>query len=169
MPRNCKEIVDEYKLMFKGFLTLRPDSLFNEAECHDKAELLLQWASNARHYNRLDWWSFPHSWLIIGFVTRSTRRVPPVEQELLSFRGTWVHHQLFSEVRVTRSLVLYVCFVDRCLSFCIFLIWPLWCLFFDLRILITPLVSSISSHFNLIFKWSKIAFLKLSFTYENKF
>ena len=25
----------------------------------------------------------------------------------------------FSEVRVTRSLVLYVCFVDRCLSFCL--------------------------------------------------
>jgi hypothetical protein len=26
----------------------------------------------------------------------------------------------FSGVRVTRSLVLYVCFVDRCFSFCIF-------------------------------------------------
>ena len=42
---------------------------------------------------------------------------------------------VLSGVRVTRSLVLYVCFVDRCLSF-----WPLRCLFFfDLRILITPL------------------------------
>ena len=27
---------------------------------------------------------------------------------------------VFSGVRVTRSLVLYVCFVDRCLSFCAF-------------------------------------------------
>jgi len=27
---------------------------------------------------------------------------------------------VFSGVRVTRSLALYVCFVDRCLSFCIF-------------------------------------------------
>jgi hypothetical protein len=27
---------------------------------------------------------------------------------------------VFSGVRVTRSLVLYVCFVDRCLSFCTF-------------------------------------------------
>ena len=27
---------------------------------------------------------------------------------------------VFSAVRVTRSLVLYVCFVDRCLSFCTF-------------------------------------------------
>jgi hypothetical protein len=29
-------------------------------------------------------------------------------------------HPVFSGVRATRSLVLYVCFVDRCLSFCIF-------------------------------------------------
>jgi len=27
-------------------------------------------------------WSFPHSWLITGFVTRLTRQVPLVEQEL---------------------------------------------------------------------------------------
>jgi hypothetical protein len=33
-----------------------------------------------------------------------------------------------------------LCFVERCLSF-----WPLCCLSFDLRILITPLVYSISS------------------------
>ena len=45
MSKNSKEIVDEYKLMFKGFMTLRPDSLFNKAECHDKAEILLHWAS----------------------------------------------------------------------------------------------------------------------------
>ena len=48
---------------------------------------------------------------------------------------------VFIGVRVTRSLVLYVCFLDRCLSF-----WPLYCLFFfDIRILIDPLVSSNSS------------------------
>ena len=47
--------------------------------------------------------------------------------------------QVFRGVRVTRSLVLYVCFVDCCLSF---FFWPLCCLsFFDLWILITPLVS----------------------------
>jgi hypothetical protein len=47
---------------------------------------------------------------------------------------------------VTRSLVLYACFVDRCLSFCTFFFWPLCCLFyFDIRILIVPLVSSNSS------------------------
>ena len=45
---------------------------------------------------------------------------------------------VFSGVRVNRSLVLCVCFVDRSRSF---LIWPSCCLSFDLRILITPLVS----------------------------
>ena len=42
------------------------------------------------------------------------------------------------------TLVLCVCFVGRCLSFC----WPLCCLFFfDIRILITHLVSSNSSYY----------------------
>jgi len=36
-------------------------------------------------------WSFPHSWLITAFVTRVTRRVSHVEQELLTYRSTWVH------------------------------------------------------------------------------
>jgi hypothetical protein len=53
--------------------------------------------------------------------TRLTRRVLLVEQELLL---TLPEHlsspPVFSGVRVTRSLVLYVCFVDRCLSFCTF-------------------------------------------------
>jgi hypothetical protein len=55
--------------------------------------------------------SFPHSWLITGFVTRLTRRVPLVEQELITL-------PVFSGVRVTRSLTLYICFVFRCLSIC---------------------------------------------------
>jgi len=55
----------------------------------------------------------------------------------------------FSGVRVTRSLVLCVCFVAHCLSRCTFFFWPLWCLFFALRILITPLVFS-NSFFSFI-------------------
>jgi hypothetical protein len=35
-------------------------------------------------------------------------------------QGSNLRVSVFSEVRVTRSLALYVCFVDRCLSFCIF-------------------------------------------------
>ena len=90
--------------------------------------------------------SFPHSRLITGFVTRLKRRVPLVEQERLTLPEHLSLPPVFSGVRVTRSLVLYVCFVDRCLSFGIFFFWPLCCLFFfDIRILIFPLVSSNSS------------------------
>jgi hypothetical protein len=44
---------------------------------------------------------------------------------------------------VTRSLILGVRCVDRCLPF---FFWPLCCLSFDLRILITRLVSANSSY-----------------------
>ncbi len=64
--------------------------------------------------------SFRHSWLITGFVTRLTRRVSLVEQELLTLPVHLSSPPVFSGVRVTRSLILYVCFVDRCLSFCTF-------------------------------------------------
>jgi len=64
--------------------------------------------------------SFPRSWLIAGFVTRLTRRVSLVEQEFLTLPEHLSSLQIFSGVRVTRSLVLYVCFVDRFLSFCTF-------------------------------------------------
>ena len=68
---------------------------------------------------------------------------------------------VFSGIRDTQSLVLFVWFVDRCFSFCPFsfghcvvcssVFWPLCCLFFDIRILITPLVSSNSSWYSLFF------------------
>ena len=43
--------------------------------------------------------------------------VKTVEQELLILPEQMSSPSVFSGVRVTRSLVLYVCFVDRCLSF----------------------------------------------------
>ena len=53
------------------------------------------------------------------------------------------------QVRITRSLVWCVCFVDHCLSFCTFFFWPLCCLFFfDIQILITPLIYTNSSILN---------------------
>ena len=64
--------------------------------------------------------SLPHSRLITTFVTRLTRRMPLVEHELLTLPERLSSSLVFSGVRVTRSLVLYVCFVDRCLSFCTF-------------------------------------------------
>ena len=65
------------------------------------------------------------------FVTRITRRVPLVEQDLLTIPEHTRSPLVVSGVRVTRSLALCVCFVDRCFSFCT---WPLCFLFlFDLR------------------------------------
>ena len=70
--------------------------------------------------------------------TRLTRRVPLVEHELLNLPEHMSSSPVFSGVRVTRYLVLCVCFVDRCL---VFFIWPLCCLSFDIRIPITSLIS----------------------------
>ena len=68
----------------------------------------------------------------------------PLEQELHTLPEHLISHPIFSGVRVTRSLVLCVCLVDRWLSFCPFFL-PLSCLSFDLWILITSLTSSNSS------------------------
>ena len=59
-------------------------------------------------------------YLFTWFVFRVTRRVPLVKQELHTLPKHMGSPPVFSGVRVTRSLVLYVCFVDRCLSFCTF-------------------------------------------------
>jgi hypothetical protein len=45
---------------------------------------------------------------------------PLVEEELLTLPEHLSSPPVFSGVRVTRSLVLCVCFVDPCLSFCAF-------------------------------------------------
>ena len=55
---------------------------------------------------------------ITGFVTRLTRRVPPVEQELLTIPEHLSSPPVFSGVRATRSL--FLCFVDHGFSFCPF-------------------------------------------------
>jgi hypothetical protein len=65
----------------------------------------------------MDMFHFPHSWLITGFVTRLPRRVPLEEQELHTLPEYLSSPPVFSGVQVTRSLVLCVCFVYRCLSF----------------------------------------------------
>jgi hypothetical protein len=52
--------------------------------------------------------SFPHSWLITGFVTRLTRWVSLVEQELSTLPEHLSSPPVLSRVRVTRSLVLRV-------------------------------------------------------------
>ena len=94
--------------------------------------------------------SFPHSWLITDFVKKLTRRLSLVEQELLTFPDHLSSSQVFSGVRVARSLVLCVMFC-RSLFVLLSLFFCLLCYlsFLDLWILITPLVSSNSSYLQL--------------------
>ena len=61
-----------------------------------------------------------HSWLVTRFVTRLTRRVATSGTGTAYPSGEPEFTPVFSGVRVTRSLVLCVCFVDRYLSFCPF-------------------------------------------------
>jgi len=84
-------------------------------------------------------WGHGNQW---GFVTRVTRRAQLAEQELL----TILEHMCSSPVRVARSLVLCVVFCRSLFVLLSFFSWPLYCLFFDIRILIAPLVSSNSSN-----------------------
>jgi hypothetical protein len=51
---------------------------------------------------------------------KEPRRVSLVEQELLTLPDNVSSPTILSGVRVTWFLVLYVCFVNRCLSFCAF-------------------------------------------------
>ena len=57
--------------------------------------------------------SFPHSCLFTGFVTRLTRRVSLVEQDLPTYRSTWVH----SRFLVGFLLLDLLFYVDHCVSF----------------------------------------------------
>ena len=69
---------------------------------------------------------------------------------------------IFSGVRGTRSLVLCGCFVDCSLS-SLFFFWSLCCLsFFDVRIMITPLVSSNSSYRQGIGIWRLYLYIYLT-------
>ena len=89
---------------------------------------------------------FPYSLLNTGFVTRVTRRVPLVEQELLTLPEHLISSPDFNGVYVAQSLAWCVVFCRSLFVLYSFFFWPLCCLSsFDLWILITPLVSSISS------------------------
>ena len=61
-----------------------------------------------------------NTYILRHVLTRLTRRVPLVEQKLLTVPEHLSSPPVFSGVRDGRSLILCVCFVDRCFSFCTF-------------------------------------------------
>jgi hypothetical protein len=64
--------------------------------------------------------SFPHSWLITGFVTTHNTTGATSGAGTAYSSGASEFTPCFSGVRVAQSLVLCVCFVERSLSFCTF-------------------------------------------------
>jgi len=76
--------------------------------------------------------SFP-IWVVTGFVTRVTRWVS--HMELLALLGLW-----FLVEFMLLGFLCSVLWIIACPF--VFFIWPLCCLSFDLRLLITHLVSS---------------------------
>jgi len=133
------------KLLNKGFLLvkLKPSlrqyygwPLWNIFVTHDNGYVVVNTSR-----------SFPHSRLITVFVNRLTQRVPLVKQELLTLPEHLSSPPVFGGVRVTRSLVVCVCFEDRCLSFWTFSFCHCFvCSSSIYGFLITPLVSSNSSY-----------------------
>ena len=107
------------KLLNQGFLLVKSSFRKIYGRHHDLVDRYGICFTNDHEYVPLVVNTSP-SFLIHGFVTRLARRVSLVEQELLTLLGQPSSPPVFSGVRVTRYLVLYVVFVDRCLSFCTF-------------------------------------------------
>jgi hypothetical protein len=109
------------------------------------------WLNIVKHVNSI----------ITGFVTRVTRRVPLVEQELLTLLRYLISTRDFGGVRGSRSLIFCLVF---CRSLCVLLsFFPSCCLFFDLHILITLWYLQALLMLNLIWVF-KVIFKIISFT-----
>jgi hypothetical protein len=108
-------------------------------------------------------------YLITVFVTRIIRRVQLVEQELLTLPEHLSSRPDFSGVHGTRSLVLCVCFVDRCLSFCTFSfghcfvcsssIYGFWLPLWYLQTLLYPHLFNLSFFKNNVYIYVPIVYL----------
>ena len=86
--------------------------------------------------------SFHHSWLITGFVTWITRRVPLVEQKVLTFSEHPSSPLVCNGVCVARSFLFCAMFCRSLFVLLLLLVWPLYYLsFFDLQLMIIPLSS----------------------------
>ena len=82
-------------------------------------------------------WSIPHSRLVTGFVTRVTRRIPLVEQNLLTIPEYLCSPLVYSGFRVARSLFFCVLLCRSLFILFLFVIMlSLCCLSFVLRVLV---------------------------------
>ena len=87
-----------------------------------------------------------------------------VKQELLTFRSAWVHSRLTLRSFLTFQFSVW-CFEDHSVSF---YFWPLYSLsFYDLRLLITPLVSTNISNFTVLKNTIRVRVLLFKVTFNN--
>jgi hypothetical protein len=87
----------------------------------EQVSVLVQLTDSDYPFDILKLFFLIHDFLLV-FVTRVTRRVLHMKQELVTLSEHLSAPQVFIGVPVTQSLVLYVCCADRCLSFCPFLL-----------------------------------------------
>ena len=146
------------KLLNQGFLLVKLKALLVYAR-HGYVPLVVSTSG-----------SFLHAWLITGlFVTKLTQLVSLLEQELLKLPVHLRSPSVCSGIRVTRSLVVCVCFVDRCLLLCAFsfghyvicssLMYEFW---LPLRHLQTLLTINSVFHIMLIIRYNDMQDLELS-------
>ena len=117
-----------YNMYYIPPISLKMGSIVEVFPCSKQGSYWIKgsaWLSWSHHHDCVDRYGIsvshcPHSWLITGFVTRLTQRVPLVEQGLLTLPDHMSSRPVFSVIPVPRFLYLCVCFVDRCLSFCPF-------------------------------------------------
>jgi hypothetical protein len=65
----------------------------NKTDHHDIAKILLKVALNTNVFSKVE--SFLRKLIIVGFVRRLTRRVPNMEQELLTFSEHMISTRIF--------------------------------------------------------------------------
>ena len=120
--RQCIEQAAVFRWISEYGYFVRMFSSTHKGDRYDVIEILLKMAlsSNIIHKHYLPFIICMYIAQNSKIITRLTRRVPLLYQELLTLREHLSSPPLCSGVPVTLSLILYVCFVDRCLSFCAF-------------------------------------------------
>ena len=108
---SCALLDTNYFYVFIFVLCTWYTSSFVDKDEHIKWNIFM--VNRRLWIESLNWWSIIHQYLYqqnehspLSFVTRLTRRVPLVEQSLLSLPEHLSSPPVFSGVRVTRSLVL---------------------------------------------------------------
>jgi hypothetical protein len=136
---NIKDVYT-YTIMWFNHIEKYKDFRMSNPEKRNKLKNKQNTTTNQRDHLWWSLWYIVVFWWSLWYIVVFWWSLWYIVQELLTLPENLSSPPVLSGIRVTRSLVLCVCFIDRCLSF---FFWSLCCLFFfDIRILIAPLISS---------------------------